>query len=81
MVLYDHLTLPFPYNLENRIKYYIKVINKAVGKKQIYQLKKQKDTDIKYELILKNDKYSSKFIDAIKQLEFKLNKDTQTYLL
>jgi hypothetical protein len=33
MVLYDHLTLPFPYNLENRIKYYIKVINKAVGKK------------------------------------------------
>jgi disulfide oxidoreductase YuzD len=67
--------------LEDRIKHYIKVINKAAGKKIDLLVKKQKDTDVKYELILENDKYSSEFIDAIKQLGFKLNKDTWTYLL
>jgi hypothetical protein len=81
MVPYDHPTLPFPYNLEDRIKHYIKVMNKAAGKKIDLLVKKQKDTDVKYELILENDKYSSEFIDAIKQLGFKLNKDTWTYLL
>jgi hypothetical protein len=43
--------------------------------------KQHKDVDIKYELILENNKYSSEFIDTIKQLGFKLNKDTWTYLL
>lgn len=82
MVPYDHPTLPFPYNLEDRIKHYIKVMNKAAGKKIDLLVKKQtKDTDVKYELILENDKYSSEFIDTIKQLGFKLNKDTWTYLL
>ena len=82
MVPYDHPTLPFPYNLEDRIKHYIKVMNKAAGKKIDLLVKKQtKDPDVKYELILENDKYSSEFIDTIKQLGFKLNKDTWTYLL
>ena len=82
MVPYDHPTLPFPYNLEDRIKHFIKVMNTAAGAKIDLLVKKQhKDVDIKYELILENDKYSSEFIDAIKQLGFKLNKDTWTYLL
>ena len=85
MIPSDHPTLPFPYNLEDRIKHQIKEINKICDRTIEIQVKKikggtflgKKLSDvISYEITFKNEKFMSQ-ITTIKEelgkLGFKLN--------
>jgi len=83
MIPLDHPVYPFPYNLEDRIKYKIKQINKIADRPVDIITKKQKDKNdnLIYELSFKNDKY---FKDSVKELEnigFKLKDNNWNMLL
>jgi hypothetical protein len=74
MVPYNHPTLPFPYNLEDRVKYIIGQINDIVKRKFDYIVKKE-DKGRKYIIEVKKDKYLLEREKDILALGFK--KDTK----
>jgi hypothetical protein len=73
-VKYNHPTLPFPYNLEDRVKYIIGQINDIVKRKFDYIVKKE-DKGKKYIIEVKKDKYLLEREKDILSLGFK--KDTK----
>jgi hypothetical protein len=83
MVPINHPKYPFPYNLEDRIKYNIKEVNKIIGKTVDVLTKKQKDKNnqIIYELSFTNDKFMKDKNSELEKLSFKLDKNTWTKIL
>jgi hypothetical protein len=83
MIPSNHPVYSFPYNLEDRIKYNIKYINKLVGRSIDILTKKQKDKDdnVIYELSFKNDKYFKEFSEQLEKIGFKLKDDMWICLL
>ena len=83
MIPINHPIYKFPYNLEDRIKYYIKMINKIVGRSIDILTKKQKDINDNpiYELSFNNDKYIKDFLEPIEKIGFKLKNNVWTCLL
>ena len=82
MIPIDHPIYPFPYNLEDRIKFIIKKINKIIGLNIEVLVKKQKDKNdnIIYELSFTNDKYLKDKIILIQNIGFQL-KNNQWILI
>jgi hypothetical protein len=83
MIPINHSIYQFPYNLEDRIKYIMKKVNKIATRPVDILTKKQKDKsdNVVYEISFKNDKY---FKDSVKELEvmgFKLKDDTWNMIL
>jgi len=83
MIPLNHPIYPFPYNLEDRIKYIIKQVNKIADRPVDILTKKQKDKNDNtvYEISFKNDKY---FKDSVKDLEnigFKLKDNNWNFVL
>ena len=74
MIPLNHPIYPFPYNLEDRIKYKMKQINKIADRPVDILTKKQKDKkdNAIYELSFKNDKYFKESIIELEKLGFKL---------
>ncbi len=74
MIPIDHPIYQFPYNLEDRIKYKIKQVNKLAGRTVDILTKKQKDSNdnIMYELSFANDKYLKDFEPQLENIGFKL---------
>jgi DNA polymerase III delta prime subunit len=74
MIPINHPIYKFPYNLEDRIKYYIKNINKLAGKSIDILVKKQKDKkdDFMYEMSFLNDKNIKEITEEIQKLGFVL---------
>lgn len=81
MIPSDHPFYPFPYNLEDRIKYIIKKIKKITNREFNYEVKKMKNgsfqniinpTLSKYLIEIKNDNYIEKNKKDIKNLGFEL---------
>ena len=78
MIPKNHPTIPFPLNLEDRVKYIIKSINKIVGRSIDILVKKHKTKEdlLSYELTFINDKIISEYKAQIEKLSFKLINDT-----
>ncbi len=74
MIPKNHPIYPFPYNLEDRIKYIIKNINKIVGYSIDVLVKKQKNKDnlIIYELTFQTNKKIEEHTKYIEKIGFKL---------
>jgi DNA polymerase III delta prime subunit len=72
MIPINHPIYKFPYNLEDRIKYYIKNINKLAGKSIDILVKKQKDkkNNFMYEMSFLNDKNIKEITEEIQKLGF-----------
>ena len=83
MIPIDHPVYSFPYNLEDRIKYKIKSVNKLVGRSIDILTKKQKDKNDNpiYELSFKNDKYIKDFSKELETIGFKLKGEMWLCLL
>ena len=83
MIPTDHPVYSFPYNLEDRIKHYIKSVNKIVGRSIDILTKKQKDKNDNpiYELTFKHDKFIKEYVKQLENIGFKLKGDTWTCLL
>ena len=83
MIPANHPLYTFPYNLEDRIKYYIKLVNKIIGRSIDILTKKQKDKNNNpiYELTFKNDKFIKDYFKDIIKIGFKLKDDTWSCLL
>ena len=75
MVPSDHPEYDFPYNLEDRVKDRINKINKIVGRNVDITVKKNKNKEVYYELIFKNDKFIEPFKKKVEELKWKLNKN------
>ena len=81
MIPKDHPVYPFPYNLEDRIKDTIKNINKYIDNNIDILVKKNKDNNIiMYELSFKNNKILQSKYDLIKEYEFKLNIENNSWI-
>ena len=80
MVPFDHLQYPFPYNMEDRIKYKLEKIYKIIGYKidTTVTKKKDKNDNIFYEISFKDEKYDSNFAKQFEKLEF--NKSGQIWI-
>ena len=74
MIPKDHPLYPFPYNLEDRLKFIIKELNKIAGYKVDSLVKKQKNEngDIIYEMSFDNNKFFKDFISPLEKLGFEL---------
>ena len=74
MIPINHPIYKFPYNLEDRIKYYIKNINKLASKSIDILVKKQKDKkdNFMYEMSFLNDKNIKEITNEIQKLGFVL---------
>jgi hypothetical protein len=68
MIPINHPVYRFPYNLEDRIKFMMKQVNKIADRPVDVLTKKQKDKNDNpiYEISFKNDKY---FKDSVRELE------------
>ena len=75
MIPYNHPVYPFPYNLEDRIKYKIEQLYKIIGYKVDNTVLKKKGNNISYEIMFKNEKDLSSFSKEFEKLGFKLEKD------
>ena len=75
MVPNNHPTIPFPLNLEDRIKYIISNINKIVGRNVDIIVKKYKNDKnlLSYELTFINEKFIADYISHIERLGFIIN--------
>ena len=75
MIPKNHPTIPFPLNLEDRVKYIIKNINQIVGRKVDIIVKKHKDKEdlITYELSFINDKFITEHKSQIEKIGFNLS--------
>jgi hypothetical protein len=78
MIPLDHPTYEFPYNLEDRVEYKIKKINKLVGRDIDINVKKDKNT---YILIFNNEKFLIDYKTNLEKMGCKLNNDKWTLLL
>ena len=83
MIPSNHPTYPFPYNLEDRIKYKMKQINKVIGRSVDIVTKKHKDKNDNptYELSFANDKYYKDLSKKIESQGFKLVNNVWLILL
>jgi hypothetical protein len=85
LIPFDHPIYTFPYNLEDRTKYYITYINKLVGNriedKIIVNKKKNKDGNITYELSFNNDDFIKNNTKDIEKLGFILKHNTWVCVL
>jgi hypothetical protein len=83
MIPDNHKFYQFPYNLEDRIKHYIKLVNKLVGRSIDILTKKQKDANDNpiYELSFSNDKFIKDYSKELGNIGFKLKGETWTCLL
>lgn len=83
MIPFNHPYYPFPYNLEDRIKYRIKQINKLVGTKiEVSTVKqKNKNGDPIYEVSFQNEKYLSNYYKDIENLGFTLKNKLWTTII
>ena len=80
MIPVDHPIYPFPYNLEDRIKYRIKQVNKIVGIKIDVSTTKQKNKNGNpiYEVKFPNEKYLSNYYLDIQKVGFTLKNNIWT---
>ena len=83
MIPDNHKVYQFPYNLEDRIKYYIKSVNKLVGRSIDILTKKQKDANDNpiYELTFNNDKFIKDYAKELGNIGFKLKGETWSCIL
>jgi hypothetical protein len=74
MIPSNHPIYEFPYNLEDRVKYKLEQMFKIIGYKveNIVSKKKDKDSNLFYEINIKNDKDISKFAKDFEKIDFKL---------
>ena len=76
----NHLTLEFPYNLEDRVKHYVKYFsalnNSNLVDSFIVVKKKDENNNLYYEISIKNDKSIKTIIDELKNKKFTLNENT-----
>ena len=79
MIPANHPFYPFPYNLEDRIKHYIKETNIICQRDIDIKVKKINDVKseglVSYELILPNEKFISsnnEIINSLKKIGYKL---------
>lgn len=70
----NHKTLPFPYNLEDRVKYIIDEIKENIKFKLDMSVKKNKKED-KYVIIIKDSKNLADFSNFLKKIKGKLVKN------
>jgi len=72
MVPYDHMTYPFPYNMEDRIKDRMKRINKTAGYSVDILTKKEKNKEGNpmYEMSIKNDKKIANLLPELRKMGF-----------
>ena len=73
----NHPKYPFPYNLEDRIKYKLKELNKIAGVKVEHKVTKIKDELPKYNIKLDNTKLWDGLSKQIKELGFNKEDDWQ----
>jgi hypothetical protein len=83
MIPIDHPIYPFPYNLEDRIKYYMNKVNKIVERKMdiLTTKKKNKDGEIIYELSFTHDKFIKEHEKSLEKNGFKLKDNKWSCLL
>jgi hypothetical protein len=83
MIPIDHPVYPFPYNLEDRIKYYMNKVNKIVDRRIdiLTTKKKNKDDEIMYELSFPNDKFIQEHEKILEKNGFKLKDNKWSCLL
>jgi hypothetical protein len=90
MIPSNHPEFPFPYNLEDRIKFIINQINKLANKKVNILVSKQKkgtflgktkDEYLKYELSFDNESIFKDLTKEIEKIGFKLSKNKWTLML
>jgi hypothetical protein len=74
MVPKNHPTIPFPLNLEDRVKYIVKNVNQIVGRSVDIIVKKQKNKEdlLAYELTFINDKFITEHKSQIEKIRFNL---------
>ena len=74
MIPKNHPIYNFPYNLEDRVKFIIKQLNKTASRKVESLVKKQKDNkdNMIYEITFSNDKYFKDIVSQLEKLGFKL---------
>jgi DNA polymerase III delta prime subunit len=89
IIPYNHPVYKFPYNLEDRIKYYIKIVNKLADRNIDIIVEKEQNGSFleeinklypKYKLIFNNDKYLSNNIEDLKKYGFEL-KNNKWFLI
>jgi hypothetical protein len=77
MIPYNHPTYPFPYNMEDRIKYILEKVFKIIGYRVEHEVNKIKNkeaqNDVMYELLINDNKELSKFAKDFENLDFKLS--------
>jgi superfamily II DNA or RNA helicase len=76
MIPFNHSIYPFPYNLEDRIKYIIKQISKITNTNYTNKIDvlKQKKNDLPiYQLSIDNDKFIKEYTKDIENIGFTLN--------
>lgn len=83
MIPKDHPQYPFPYNLEDRVKFIINQLNKITEGNVVPLVKKQKDkkNNMIYEITFTNNDFSKGKISPLEKLGFKLKVNTWTMLL
>ena len=84
IIPYNHPEYKFPYNLEDRVKYYIKIVNKLADRNIDILVEKEKNGSFlgennklypKYVLNFNNNKYLSDNIEELKKFGFELKND------
>jgi hypothetical protein len=81
MIPSNHPNYPFPYNLEDRIKYKLEQLYKIIGYKIDHQVIKKKGTYVSYDIIFKNEKELSSFSKEFEKLGFKLGNNNWLLLI
>ena len=87
IVPYNHKTLPFPYNLEDRSEYIIEKIKKEVGSKITIDVKTKNKTSgnekgyPSYIITIKDDTKLKDHVDFLKELGLTKEKDLWTIVL
>jgi hypothetical protein len=74
MIPFNHPLYEFPYNLEDRIKYYSEKINILLKQKIVFKTIKQKDknNNLSYQLTFNNEKYMLNDKNEIEKMGFTL---------
>ena len=83
MIPKNHSFFPFPYNLEDRIKYNINYINKNINSNIEIIVKKNKDenNNIIYNISFKNKKDLESKSNLIKDFDFNLENNEWTKII
>jgi hypothetical protein len=81
MIPYDHPIYPFPYNLEDRVKNRINLINKISKRNVDITVKKNLTKDINYVLSFNNESFLLKNKSELENIGCILNKNIWTLIL